>query len=261
MLPLPSAPLQQVRVLWPEHRAGLRACASTVVQLITELLADSALQWCAICYKFCMFQRRRPPAFPISRRACIGGLLAFSALPGFAAGVERVASSVLPQGARSISITQSQLQSAVAAKFPLARSWQGMVVIQLQKPAVQLLASSNSLRTMLDIWVTEKLMNTEYPGQIALDFGLYYSDADSTIRMQHVRVEQLHMQGVPPQYQPMFQTYAPRLAEQVLNGLAVYELPASQRMLLKGLGYTVHSMEVQADKLRIVLAPKPLGNG
>jgi hypothetical protein len=205
-----------------------------------------------------MFQRCRPPAFPLARRACIGGLLAFSALSSFAADSGLPASSALPQGARSINITQSQLQGAVASKFPLARSWQGMVVIQLQKPAVQLLTSSNSLRAMLDIWVTEKLMNTEYPGQIALDFGLYYNDADSTIRMNHVRVERLHMQGVPPQYQPMFQTYAPRLAEQVLNGLTVYELPASQRMLLKGLGYTVHSMDVQVDKLRITLAPKPL---
>ena len=59
----------------------------------------------------------------------------------------------------------------MASKFPLARSWQGMVVIQLQKPAVQLLTSSNSLRAMLDIWVTEKLMNTEYPVRLRWILG------------------------------------------------------------------------------------------
>ena len=191
-----------------------------------------------------------------TRRACISALAA-----ALAAGIGGAAwaEGALPAGARSISIPQSALQAAVAAKFPLARSWQGMVVIQLQKPQVQLLADSNSLRAALEIWVTEKLLGNEYPGQMSLDFGLAYHDADTTIRMTNVRVQQLQMNGVPPQYQPMFQTYAPRLAEQVLNGLAVYELHASQRMLLKGLGYTVHSMEVQADKLRIVLAPKPLG--
>ena len=53
---------------------------------------------------------------------------------------------------------------------------------------------------------------------------------------------------------------APSLAEQVLNGLVVYELPASQRMLLQGLGYTVQRIEVQAAELRIVLAPKTAAN-
>ncbi|MEG0923062.1 MAG: hypothetical protein RSG22_16865 [Comamonas sp.] len=197
-----------------------------------------------------LFSRKPAPDLP--RRTWLGWLAAVAALPSWAAD------KALPQGARSISIGQAALQTAVAAKFPLARSWQGMVVIQLQKPVVQLLADSNSLRAVIDIWVTEKLMGTEYPGQMTLDFGLAYSDADTTIRMHNVRVQQLNMQGVPSQYQPMFQTYAPRLAEQVLNGLLVYELPASQRMLLQGLGYTVYAIDVQSDKLRVVLVPQSL---
>ena len=191
------------------------------------------------------------PLWP--RRQCLAGLLA---LAGSAA-----APMALAAGERSIRIPQTQLQSAVAAQFPLARSWQGMVVIQLQKPAVQLLPESNSLRAALEVWLTEKLMGSEYPGQLALDFGLYYRDEDASIRMHRVRVQQLQMQGVPQQYQAIFQTYAPSLAEQVLNGLVVYELPASQRMLLQGLGYTVQRIDVQATELRIVLAPKTAAAG
>ncbi|MFG5775656.1 hypothetical protein ACFIQF_01140 [Comamonas sp. J-3] len=186
------------------------------------------------------------------RRQCLAGLLAVAA--------SAAAPWAQAAGERSIRIPQAQLQSAVAAQFPLARSWQGMVVIQLQKPAVQLQAESNSLRAALEVWLTEKLMGGEYPGQLALDFGLYYRDEDATIRMHRVRVQQLQMQGVPQQYQPLFQTYAPSLAEQVLNGLVVYELPASQRLLLQGLGYTVQRIEVQAAELRIVLAPKTAAN-
>ncbi len=189
----------------------------------------------------------------LPRRHWLGWLAAVAALPGWAAD------SALPPGARSIRIGQAALQTAVAAQFPLARSWQGMVVIQLQKPTVQLLAASGNLRATIDIWLTEKLMGTEYPGQMTLDFGLAYSDAGATIRMHNVRVQQLQMQGVPREYQAMFQTYAPRLAEQVLGGLVVYELPASQRMLLQGLGYTVHAIDVQSDQLRIVLAPQSAG--
>ncbi|MEJ5149862.1 hypothetical protein [Comamonas sp. MYb396] len=196
-------------------------------------------------------------AQPLQRRRCLvwaaAGLVAGAGLVTSAA---QAADTPLPAGARSIRISQAQLQQAVAAKFPLARSWQGMVVIQLQKPSVQLLAASNSLRAAFDIWVTEKLMGNEYPGQMTLDFGLAFQDADASIRLHNVRVQQLQMQGVPAAYQGMFQTYAPRLAEQVLQGLLVYELPASQRMLLQGLGYTVERMEVQDQGLRIVLAPK-----
>jgi len=197
------------------------------------------------------------PAQPLQRRRCLvwaaAGLVAGL---GLATRAAHAADTPLPAGARSISISQAQLQQAVAAKFPLARSWQGMVVIQLQKPSVQLLAASNSLRAAFDIWVTEKLMGNEYPGQMTLDFGLAFHDADASIRLHNVRVQQLQMQGVPAAYQGMFQTYAPRLAEQVLQGLLVYELPASQRMLLQGLGYTVERMQVQEQGLRIVLAPK-----
>jgi len=197
------------------------------------------------------------PAQPLQRRRCLvwaaAGLVAGA---GLATRAAHAADTPLPAGARSISISQAQLQQAVAAKFPLARSWQGMVVIQLQKPKVELLAQSNSLRAAFDIWVTEKLMGNEYPGQMTLDFGLAFHDADASIRLHNVRVQQLQMQGVPAAYQGMFQTYAPRLAEQVLQGLLVYELPASQRMLLQGLGYTVERMEVQEQGLRIVLAPK-----
>lgn len=196
-------------------------------------------------------------AQPLQRRRCLvwaaAGLVAGA---GLATSAAQAADTPLPAGARSIRISQAQLQQAVAAKFPLARSWQGMVVIQLQKPSVQLLAASNSLRAAFDIWVTEKLMGNEYPGQMTLDFGLAFQDADASIRLHNVRVQQLQMQGVPAAYQGMFQTYAPRLAEQVLQGLLVYELPASQRMLLQGLGYTVERMEVQEQGLRIVLAPK-----
>ncbi|WP_021026935.1 DUF1439 domain-containing protein [Comamonas sp. B-9] len=196
-------------------------------------------------------------AQPLQRRRCLvwaaAGLVAGA---GLATRAAQAADTPLPAGARSIRISQAQLQQAVAAKFPLARSWQGMVVIQLQKPSVQLLAASNSLRAAFDIWVTEKLMGNEYPGQMTLDFGLAFQDADASIRLHNVRVQQLQMQGVPAAYQGMFQTYAPRLAEQVLQGLLVYELPASQRMLLQGLGYTVERMEVQEQGLRIVLAPK-----
>ena len=46
----------------------------------------------------------------------------------------------------------------------------------------------------------------------------------------------------------------------MLNGLVVYELPASQRLLLQGLGYTVQRIKVQAAELRIVLAPKTAAN-
>ncbi|GAB2829805.1 hypothetical protein GCM10027276_35620 [Comamonas piscis] len=196
------------------------------------------------------------PAQPLQRRRCLAWAAAALACGAGVASVAQAADASLPAGARSISISQAQLQQAVAAKFPLARSWQGMVVIQLQKPKVQLLAQSNSLRAAFDIWITEKLMGSEYPGQMTLDFGLTFQDADASIRLHNVRVEQLQMQGVPSAYQGMFQTYAPRLAEQVLQGLLVYELPASQRMLLQGLGYTVERMEVQEQGLRIVLAPK-----
>lgn len=167
-----------------------------------------------------------------------------------------LAQAATRQMERSVSITRQQLQAAVSSRFPLARSWQDLVVLQLDRAQVQLQPQVNRLQTVVDLTVTEKLWGTRYPGQMQLDFGLRFDGADSSVRMHPVTVRQLHMEGVPAEYQPLFQAQAPRLAEQVLDNLVLYQLTPSQKMLLDGLGYGVQRFDVLPDRLRLVLAPK-----
>lgn len=185
------------------------------------------------------------------RRRSLGALLALACLCGH--GAVQAASG---QSERSISIPHQQLQEAVSSRFPLARSWQGLVVLQLDRARVQLQPQANRLQTVVDLTVTEKLWGTRYPGRMQLDFGLRFDEAGASIRMHPVTVQQLQMDGVPAEYQSLFQAQAPRLAEQVLDNLVLYQLPDSQKMLLDGLGYSVQRFEVLSDKLRVVLAPK-----
>ncbi|GAB2457297.1 hypothetical protein GCM10027082_04840 [Comamonas humi] len=183
------------------------------------------------------------------RRQALGVLLVLAGLCG-------AAQAASGPGERSISISRQQLQQAVSSRFPLARSWQGLVVLQLDRAQVQLQPEANRLQTVVDLSVTEKLLGTRYPGRMQLDFGLRFDEAGASIRMHPVTVQQLHLDGVPSEYQALFQAQAPRLAEQVLDNLVLYQLPESQKMLLDGLGYGVRRFEVLPDGLRVVLGPK-----
>jgi len=185
------------------------------------------------------------------RRQALGALLALACLP--AAGPVQAASR---QAERSVSISRQQLQEAVSSRFPLARSWQGLVVLQLERAQVQLQPQANRLQTVVDLTLTEKLWGTRYPGRMQLDFGLRFDGPGAAIRMHPVTVQQLQLDGVPAEYQPLFQAQAPRLAAQVLDNLVLYQLSESQKMLLDGLGYGVQRFEVLADRLRVILAPR-----
>ena len=48
-----------------------------------------------------------------------------------------MAQAATRQMERSVSITRQQLQTAVSSRFPLARSWQDLVVLQLDRAQVQ----------------------------------------------------------------------------------------------------------------------------
>jgi hypothetical protein len=166
------------------------------------------------------------------------------------------AASAQGDGSRSITLSDAQLNSELARHFPLTRRLSsGLLELSLSNPNVRLMPERNGLGTRIALGVTERLMGTRYDGSMDLNYGLRFDAATRTIRLQQVHVNSVDFASVPPAYRSEFSRQAPRLAEQLLEGLALYEVPREKLDLLGGLGFTVNDLRVTAQGLRIGLLP------
>ena len=60
---------------------------------------------------------------------------------------------------------------------------------------------------------------------------------------------------VPPAYRGEFQRNAPRVAEQLLEGLVLHEIKREQLEMLDGMGFAVGELRVTPEGLRVQLVP------
>ncbi|MFV0679942.1 hypothetical protein [Ottowia sp.] len=197
----------------------------------------------------------KPP--PATRRTVLRGggwwLVGVAAAPALC-GCAQPAWAQTP-GARSITLGAQQLNAELARRFPLTRRLSGLLDLSLRNPSVRLLPERNGLGTHLGLTVTELLLGTRYDGQMDLDYGLRFDTATRAIQLQGVRVNSVDFASVPPAYRSEFARHAPRVAEQLLEGLTLYEVPKDQLQILNGLGFAVGALQVTAQGLRIELLP------
>lgn len=157
---------------------------------------------------------------------------------------------------RSITLGLAQLDEELRRRFPLTRQVSGgLFELTLLRPRVRLLPERDRLGTQLDLALTELLMGTRHAGQMDLDYGLRFDAPSRTIRLRDVRVHQVDFPTVPPPFQADFARHAPPLAEQLLEGLALHQIPREQLMLLDGLGFKVAALRVVPQGLRVELKP------
>lgn len=158
-------------------------------------------------------------------------------------------------GRRTYTLALDQLEALVRPKFPQQRQLSGWMDIRLDRPRLRLIPQSNRLGTTLDLSATERFLGTQHDGTMDLDYGIRFQASDRTIRMSEVRVRSLDFPAVPLQYQALFTQAAPRLAEQVLDGMVLHEVSLDQLALVDGLGFRVGEVRVTQKGLRVELVP------
>ncbi|WP_156909372.1 DUF1439 domain-containing protein [Ottowia thiooxydans] len=192
----------------------------------------------------------------ITRRQGLGALAGI-ALAGLLITLPACANrlSAGADGTRSYTLPRAQLEELIGKKFPQQRRLSGLIDVTLQRPRLQLLPETNRLGTSIDLTAAEMLLGTRYEGRVDLDYGIRFDAADGSIRMVDVRVGKVDFPSVPQQYQPLFARAAPRMVEQLLNGMVLQEIKPDQLALVNGLGYRVGEVRVTREGLRVELLP------
>jgi hypothetical protein len=159
-------------------------------------------------------------------------------------------------GMPGYTVSQQRLNELVARSFPVTRPLVGgLADLTLSSPRLGLLPASNRIATAFDLGLAERIAGTRYSGGIDLDYGLRFDMQEGAVRMADVRVNRLAIDQLPRAQQQMVSRYAPGIAEQLLQNMVLYRLPAEQMALARNLGWTGAALRVLPEGLRIDMGP------
>ncbi|WP_157667441.1 DUF1439 domain-containing protein [Comamonas serinivorans] len=152
-------------------------------------------------------------------------------------------------------MTEAELQREVGQRFPLHRSLQGVLQVELSQPRIRLQPERNRLGTEVALRVSEPFTGRSHDGEVQLSYGLRYEAGDRSLRMTHVEVQRVHFPAVPEPYRSLLADQAPPVIAQAMQGLQVFQAKPEQTAVLEGLGFTIGEFQVTSAGLRVVLLP------
>ena len=148
------------------------------------------------------------------------------------------------RAAPGYTISQRQLQQALAERFPRSYPLAGLLDLQLQAPRLTLLPERNQLNAVMDLAATGPLLARRYTGVFDVDFGLRYEAQDRSIRAHQLQVNALQLEGLKPQAAALLQRYAQQLADQSLHGVVLHQLQDKDLAPIDALGLQPESINV-----------------
>lgn len=162
------------------------------------------------------------------------------------------------QAAPGYTVTEAQLQQAVAQRFPRRYPVGGLLDIDAKAPRLSLLPAKNRLAAQLQVAAAGPALPRAYQGVFDLDFALRYQASDRTVRADQLRVTALQFENVPAQTSALLSMYGPQLAEQSLQGAVLHQLKPEDLALPDGMGLQPDTITVTAQGLVIAFVAKPL---
>lgn len=162
------------------------------------------------------------------------------------------------QAAPGYTVSEAQLQQAVAQRFPRRYPVGGFLDIDAKAPRLSLLPAKNRLAAQLQVAATGPALPRAYQGLFDIDFALRYQASDRTVRADQLRVNALQFDNVPAQTSALLSMYGPQLAEQSLQGAVLHQLKPEDLALPDGMGLQPDTITVTAQGLVIAFVAKPL---
>jgi len=153
----------------------------------------------------------------------------------------------------SVTVPLERLQSRIDARFPRRFPLAGLLELNLQAPSLQLRPEANRINAVMALEAAGVVLRRSYSGLLDIDFALRYERADQTVRAHDLLVNALQIDGLPPQTAQLLTGLAPRLAEQTLRDVVVYQLQPRDLATADRLGVVPGRITVTPAGLEIEL--------
>jgi hypothetical protein len=154
-----------------------------------------------------------------------------------------------------LTLSQSELDERLARRFPRTQRVLEVLDLTLSAPQVALLPEQNRLACDFALQLRERLFDSNYAGRIGFDGALRWEAQDATLRLSQVRVQRLDFDTLPRGLPASSQRVGRLLAEQLLEGLALWQMPEEQRRRLQRAGLGVGPIDVTAQGLVVRFTP------
>jgi hypothetical protein len=154
----------------------------------------------------------------------------------------------------TVEISRAQLQAALERRFPYeARPAAGLILVRVGAPRLQLLPAENRIRLDFDVEASERISRNAGHGALALSFGLRYETSDASLRATSVRVDDVQVQGLTPEWRAPLQFAGGLVAENLLQNTVLHTFRPED--LKKSRGWTPGEIRVTPRGVRITLVP------
>lgn len=150
----------------------------------------------------------------------------------------------LPVQALTVTFSEAELQAKVEQVMPLVRQTL-FVTIELSQPVIQLASDENVIDLQLNVKVSS--VGFEKQGVTRLSGTLIYSAKDNAFYVADMRVLEIEVDGMPPQFKPQVIQVAEQVFNPVLQSMPVYRLKDDlTQTMVKAV---LESIEVQNKQL------------
>jgi hypothetical protein len=154
---------------------------------------------------------------------------------------------------RGIDISQQQLQSALARRFPLDTRVGDLFAAKVGAPRLTLLPDENRLRLDFVFEASDRIVRSAVHGELALSFALRFEPSDASIRLANVRVERIDLQGLPERWRAQLEPIATIVGGQLLEGTVLHTFRAED--VARARGWTPGAIRVTPAGVRVELLP------
>lgn len=154
-------------------------------------------------------------------------------------------------------LSAADLEAAVARRFPVDRRLLDVLDVTVASPRLQLLPDRNRVATRWQVSTRDRVYRSQWRGSLALDSALRYDAGDHSIRLHEVRVSEFRMeddQGAAA-LGSRGERVAALLAEHLLEGLSVYQVPAERLARLQRAGVQPAGVTITAHGVEVAFEP------
>ena len=177
------------------------------------------------------------------KRRIIIGIVTLAALGGCAVFLAQQYGDKL-----AIELTEQDLQTRLAARFPIQNCALVVACIDITSPKLKLVEDSDRISLSADIAAT--VLQRRYAGVLAFSGRVRYVAKEGEFFLEDIEIQRLDLDGVPASYTEMLRSRGPAVLRGVLATKPIYTLKAdtAQQRLAR---LAVRDVRVVNGKLRV----------
>jgi hypothetical protein len=137
---------------------------------------------------------------------------------------------------REIGLSEAELLSALATRFPAQRRVMQIFDLKLARPRLKLLPADNLVAIALDVGLEDTLLHRRLDGGLGFTTALRYDAARRSVVLSGVRADAVGIDGLPQVLAGSVNSWGGLLAEQLLEGAVVRQLKPEELDRLRQAG-------------------------